>query len=305
MKNWDDLRIVLAVARHGGLSSAASALKVSHTTLSRRITALETTAGVRLFDRLPGGFRPTGAGRQAVQAAEVMEEAALALYRQTARQDQDLAGDITLALPLMLASGPMAAMFDAFGQEYPDIRLNVLCSNDLISLHRRDADLVVRVTSMADQNLFGLKLTEMQAAVYASPAYLHDHRDMLALPPGQQHLHWIGFPDQDGPAMEIHATHPGLRQVIGLDDKIAMQAAARAGMGLVRLPCYAGDRDDQLCRVPGFGQYAYPDLWLLTHQDLKQVARIRVLMRYLSARVRRMRPLFMGELGHHDTGVQG
>ena len=296
MMNWDDLRIVLAVARHGGLSGAARALRVSHTTLSRRISTLEQAAGVRLFDRLPGGFQPTESGRQAVHTAEVMEEAALALQRETASLDQTLAGDITIALPLMLVSGPMAALFAAFRAEHPDIHLKILCSNELVSLHRRDADLVIRLTSRADENLFGLKLTEMQAAVYASAEYLHTHRDMLARPAAEQALDWIGFPDQPGPAPEILATHPNLRQVIGLDDKIAMQAAARAGLGLVRLPCYAGDRDDQLVRVPGFGQYAYPDLWLLTHQDLKQVARIRTLMRYLSGRVRRLKPLFMGEL---------
>ena len=69
MENWDDLKFVLAVARAGGLSGAARKLGVNHSTVSRRLSALEAALGTRLFERLPGGLVPTAAGTEAVEAA--------------------------------------------------------------------------------------------------------------------------------------------------------------------------------------------------------------------------------------------
>jgi len=105
--NWDDLKYVLEVARNGGVTAAARRLGVNHATVSRRIAALEESACVRLFDRLPGGYSPTSAGLEAVRAAEQMESAAQDLDRQLARRDVRPEGDVTLTAPLMLlASKP-------------------------------------------------------------------------------------------------------------------------------------------------------------------------------------------------------
>ena len=292
MLDWDDLRFVLAVHRHGGVSGAARSLAVNHSTVSRRIAGLEKRLGVRFFDRLPSGFAATDAGYEAVAAAEAMERTVLSLDRTVAARDYRPSGQVTITAPLMVVLGPFSEALAGFRQRYPEIEVRVLATNELLNLHRREADLAIRSTDAPDESLFGLRLTEQRAAVYASKAYL-EH--LLVKPPAEARLDWIGNTEQAAPPPEVLSAYPRCRVVVRTDDKLAALAAARAGLGLCRLPCFCGDRETALRRVPGLELSRYPDKWLLTHQDLAGVERIRLLMRFAAEAIRPMRPLFMGE----------
>lgn len=289
MDEWDDLRFVLAVARGGGLSGAARRLGVNHSTVSRRISGLEARLGVRLFDRLPSGHRPTEAGQDAIAAAERMEAAATEMAISLTGRDSALRGAVTLTAPLMILLGPFAEVLAAFRAAHPGIEVRLAATNDLLNLHRREADIAIRATDMPDDGLFGMRLTEQRAAIYAAPGYL-DRQAQEGLP-----LDWIGNPRESAPPADVLGRFPGARIAARADDKLAALAAARAGIGACRLPCFQGDTDPALVRVPGFPLYRYPDKWILTHSDLRDVARVRAVMRFAADAVRARRALFMGE----------
>ena len=116
--DWDDLRFFLAVAREGSLSAAAGLLGVTHTTVSRRITAFEQRLGVRLFERLPTGYVPTAAGEEMRHAAGRVEQEVASLDRKVLGRDERLQGTIRVALPDIIAANFMPH-FEAFGRAYP------------------------------------------------------------------------------------------------------------------------------------------------------------------------------------------
>jgi DNA-binding transcriptional LysR family regulator len=295
MMDWDDLRFVLAVQRGGGVSGAARALNVNHSTVSRRISALEKRIGVRLFDRLPSGYAPTEAGQEAVAAAQDMELTVLALDRTVAARDNRPSGTVTVTAPLMIIMGPFMDALVGFRQRHPQIDVQIRATNDLLSLERRESDVAIRASDAPDESLFGLRVTEQRAAAYASPDYLARHREALAERPAEAELEWLGHLDQTAPPTQVTAVYPRTRLALPTNDKLAALAAAKAGLGICRLPCFWGDRDPGLRRVPGLPLARYPDKWLLTHPDLASVERIRLFMRFATEAIRPLRPLFMGE----------
>ncbi len=295
MMDWDDLRFVLAVQRGGGVSGAARTLNVNHSTVSRRIATLEKSIGVRLFDRLPSGYAPTEAGLEAVSAAEAMERSVLSLDRSVAARDRQPSGLVTVTAPLMVVMGPIIQSLPAFRSRYPEIEVRVLATSDLLNLHRRECDLAFRATDTPDEDLFGLRLTEQRAAFYAARDYLEHFGPALVENPAEVPLEWIGNRDQEAPPPEVTAVFPRSRVTLRFDDKLAALAAMKAGLGACRLPCFWGDRDETLWRVPGLGLSRYRSKWLLTHQDLANVERIRLFMRFAAEAIRPLRPLFMGE----------
>ena len=208
---------------------------------------------------------------------------------------------------LSVCGGDLSTGNDA-ALEFPDTALEVIDRETAhmafnafeilahgLNLHRREADVAIRATDEPEPSLFGVRLTEQRAAVYASPAYLADRAAGLAGPSADADLDWIGHVDQVEPPPEIVALYPRMRISVRLDDKLGALAAARAGLGLCRLPCFQGDTDPGLARVPGLPLARYPDKWVLTHADLKSVERVRLFMRAASQAIKRLRPLFMGE----------
>lgn len=293
--DWDDLKHVLAVSRQGGLSGAARLLGVNHSTVSRRITSMEERLGAQLFERTPTGHQPTEAGLEAINAAERMEEASIAFERRLAGKDNQPAGLVTLTAPLMILMGPFMEIAARFRDAHPQIELKLIASNDLLDLQRREADVAIRVSDAPDERLFGMRLTEQRSAVYAAPAYLARHAAAIRDHPETAPLEWIGHDTQDAPPPEVQQVFPATRLSVRMNDKLGMMAAAKAGMGMVRLPCFQGDVDPALARAPRLGLYRYPDKWILTHPDLRKSERIRLVMRFAAEAVRRKRALFMGE----------
>lgn len=291
MTKWDDLRFVLAVSRGGGIAAAGRALGVNHSTVSRRITAIETRIGARLFDRLSSGMAATDAGRDAIAVAEEMETSATALSRRIAGQDGRPGGRVTLTAPPMILIGPFMQILAGFSARYPEIDIRLLASNELLNIHRRKADVAIRATDAPEESLFGVKLTEMRAAVYVAPEYLAG----LTQDRSRAALDWIGFSGPDQVPEEVMSVYPRARFSLGMDDKLPMLAAAKAGLGAVRLPCFHGDTDPGLVRLPGLGLSRYPDKWMLTHPDLRHVERVRLVMRFAADAIRKRRGLFMGE----------
>ncbi|WP_298258773.1 LysR family transcriptional regulator [uncultured Litoreibacter sp.] len=291
MLDWDDLRYVLETVRQGGLSGAARVLKVNHATVSRRIAAVELQTGARLFDRLPSGYRATEAGREAARAAERMEDAGIELSRSLAARDQSLSGELKITAPQLMVERVLAPILLEFRAAHPDIMVNVVATNEQVSLTRREADVAFRFGDTPSDTLVGYRVTEQMAAAYASHAQIERLAENPNLP-----LDWVRFAHWPGLPEQITKAWPNRQVTLVVDDMIAAIGAVRAGIGATRMACFLGDTDPELARLPGVPLFDYSAIWLLTHPDLKDVPRVAAFMEFAATRIRKMRPCFEGRM---------
>ena len=288
MLDWNDLRFVLETARNGGTSGAARVLGVNHATVARRITAAEEALGERLFDRLPSGYVPTEAGREAVRTAEAMERLDSELDLKIAARDDRIKGRLRVTAPQLFIQRVLGGILAEFTEAYPEVDLELVATNDTLNLAQREADVAIRFSKDPPETLVGRRFIDQKGAVYATPELIA--RDQG----GEAPLDWVKFAHWPGPPAEIKAVRPNLRVRLTVDDMAAAIGAVRAGIGATRMACFLGDTDPALVRVPGMPRFDYLPLWLLTHADLRHVPRIRTFMDFTAARLGKLRPVFEG-----------
>lgn len=277
--NWDDLRLFLAVARAGSLSGAARGLGVTHSTVFRRLAAFEERLGVRLFERLPNGYALTAPGEEMLEAVARIDEEIAALARKVTGRDQRLSGTIRITATDMLAAGLMPRHLAAFRAARPGIELEMIVTDTSLDLTRREADIALRVGNAAQETLVGRRVGRLAFGVYASLA-----RRRRALDPDLARNDWIGFGASHGPlSRHLARWLPDLRPFYRTNSIIAAVAAAKAGIGLAALPCAIADREPDLIRIAPLPEDFLLDLWLLTHEDLRNTARVRAFMEFTAA----------------------
>jgi DNA-binding transcriptional LysR family regulator len=289
---WDELRLVLAIGRSGTLSGGARRLAIDHSTAFRRLGALEARLGVRLFERARDGYVATPAGEAVIAAAASFDETVGELERRLAGQDMRPSGTLRLTTTDTLL-GLLAPMLAAFRAAHPDILLEVVVANEFFTLTKRDADVAIRPAARAPDALVGRRIAEIASALYAAPAYCAGRADPCDL--GAQD--WIA-PDETlghlGSAQWMRANVPPERIVCRSNSLLALAAAARAGLGVTPLPCFLADPDPELERVQAPLPEMASALWLLTHRDLRRVARVRAFLDFMAHDLARQRPLLEG-----------
>ncbi len=291
---WTDLQHVLAVAEHGSLANAARVLGVNHTTVLRRVGALERRLGVRLFDRLPTGYTLTAAGEELAGAARAMQDTAHAVERRLLGQDLQLTGTVRVTTTDTLAVTVMPAALAGFSAVHPDVALEMTTATAIANLSKRDADVAVRPTTQPPAHLVGRRVADVGFAIYGAPAY-------LARVPAKRDLArhaWVAPDDSLATttiARWMARELPDVRPVLRADTLTALAHAAVAGHGLVALPCYLGDMVRGLRRVRGVIPAMGAQLWVLTHADLRTAARIRAITDWLVNALARDRDLIEGK----------
>jgi DNA-binding transcriptional LysR family regulator len=291
--DWNDLRVVLAVAREGSLSGAARALRVTHSTVFRRLAVIEQALGVRFFERFRDGYVATPAGEAAALLAERLAGEVAELERRLSGQDMRPSGTVRIATadtvwPLVCRHVP------EFRARHPEIVPEFTISNAMANLTRREADIAIRPVPDPPEHLVARRIADIAHALYASPDYLmrNNCRDLG----GQD---WIGLEDTAPPTvvgrwLRRHV-QPG-HVVLTVDALPALRDAARAGLGLVVLPCYLGDCDDGLRRLAVTpADLPQSALWLLTHDDLRRTARVRAVVDFFAVALLRYRALLEGK----------
>jgi len=262
--DWDDVRIFLAVARTRTIRGAAQSLGVTHATVSRRLHGFEGRLGARLFERLPSGHELTQVGEDVISTAQIIEQQMAELDRQAFGTDHRLSGHVSITMPEGLALTVMAPHLAAFQDAHPDLVVEMITTDRAASLVRREFDVALRLTNTPPESALGRRITNCPLAGYASHAY-------LKAPPVTHK--WVALTYE--PA---HAPRLGANTVMVADTASIGQAAIRAGAGIGMLPCYMGDNDPALVRVP---QLATPqpdlDLWLLIHADLRHTRKVAAL----------------------------
>ena len=286
--HWDDLRIFLAVARDGSMSAAARRLAVQHSTVSRRIRALEARLGTRLIERKRSGCELTAAGEELKLSAGKMESEVLQLEEALGAQESRLSGELRVSAINNMASSVLMPMFVRFNERYPDVNLRVQVSNKFVSLAERDADLVIRLTNTPLDTLVGTRLVTVASAVYGQRTYLAELRD------GSEKPRWLGVDCCDVHRSWTHNACPEHEHNFTVDDTLLTLAALRDGRALAYLPCFMGDAE------PALERFRSPDpahdlgLWLLYHSDLRRTKRVRAFRDHMIASIDKERALFEG-----------
>lgn len=287
-----DLRLVHAIAGAGTLSGAACRLCVDHSTAFRRLNAIERRLGAHLFERARDGYTPTPAGEAARAAAERILDDVGELERRLAGEDMRPSGVVRVTIPdtLLALTAPLLAGLRA---ERPEITIELVVANVFLTLTKRDADIAIRPVAAAPDNLVGRRLASLATAPYAGMDYLDRHDGRTALP---AHA-WIGFDESlthlaSARWLDAHVAPDRIGH--RANSLLALQAAARAGMGVAALPCYLGDADPTLRRLHPPLAAMESSLWLLTHPDLRRVARIRAVLDFMAERMGGLRALIEG-----------
>lgn len=291
---WSDLSVILAVCRSGSLSGAARSLGHNHSTIFRKINAIEDKTGVRFFERLPGGYAMTEAGMTALQYAERIENEFHALAREVLGQDARLQGKIRVAAPEAFTTQISPRLFAAFCRQHPQVTIEVAGGHSALDLSRREADVAIRATTRPPDASVGRKVGDFRFAIYATPEYLGQIRDV---PLSEQNWCLIqGTVDWLTPLIWKKKEQGERQTVFSCSTTLAVLNAAAEGMGLTFMPCYVGDADKRFVRVGDPPQALTMELWILTHPDLRHTARVKALMDFLYDALTREADLFAGRL---------
>lgn len=295
MIDWDDIRFFLAVARKGSITAAARDLGVNHSTVSRRIAAFEDSMGVRLFDRVSSGYVLTPSGQDMVPSAQRMEEEALSLDRQLFGRDEELEGTLKVSIAGPFADDFFMEQIKNFIAQYPGINLDIDVSNDMANLHAREVDVAMRATENPPETLVGRRIGRLTAALYGPKDFVapgEPGAGQAALAPvtidystgirNWQDQGW--FKD-----MYPHATGR-----LKTQSPETILKAIKAGIGIGMLPCFMGDTDPDLKRLPPYRLESLFDCWILTHADLRKTARVRAFMNFMAEAIAPHKDLIEG-----------
>jgi DNA-binding transcriptional LysR family regulator len=274
--DWDDVRVFLAVARHGSLRAAGRALGLSQPTIGRRLASFEATfGGPTLFDRLPEGLRLNSAGEALITAAEELESAALALERRRAAASPALSGTVRVSVGEW-GGGFLARHLDHSSDTGlpPTLTLELVESPETANLARRDADLALRHGVPEGGNLYVSKVGVIGCAVYR-------RRGDPLVSAG-----WVTYPEEQSHLISARWTEQQLRATGGTvalrASTLALRAdAVRAGIGVGLLPCYLGDADPLLERVTPPVIELGAEYWVIVHRDLRRAACVRAVMDWI------------------------
>lgn len=280
--DWNDLRYLLAVHRHGSLARAAKDLKVTKATASRRLAALEAALGTRLVERKPAGLVLTDAGRDAISAAEHVDAALGSLQdRLAAKDDARPRGTVRLTAPHWIAARFLIPALPDLARKYPDLDVQLVGTNQILNLAQREADVAIRNVRPKHKSLVARKLIALGGCVYASKLYL-DRRGIPRSPEALDGYDVLVYETLGGmPGFEwMRDPACGARVAFRANDPEALVGAATAGLGLCAVPCLLGDPEPALARVETLG-FSRCDLFLVTHTEIGKTPRVRAVTAFI------------------------
>lgn len=267
---WDDIRYFLELARVGSLAGAARKLSVEHSTVARRVEALEQSLEVRLFDRLPKGWSLTPEGEALAKQAMRLDDEAQAFSR-AAVGVSSLRGAVRISAPPVLASHLLVPRLAGIRSQWMNIDLEVIGESREANLARGEADLAIRMSRPTAPGLVARCIGEMGYGLYAANGYTDRP---------QTECEFLGY-DED---LSQVPQQRWLNQIAGSrrfalrsNDLAALLNGARAGLGIAALPCFLAADDPTLSLLPDHTCPTVRQLWLVMHPDVKRSPRVRLI----------------------------
>jgi DNA-binding transcriptional LysR family regulator len=296
MYDWNDLRYFLELSRQGKLVRAAARLHVDHTTVSRRISTLEKQLDVRLFDKSPSGYQLTDAGLRLLPLAEQIETRSNQLYQEIAGKDARLGGTVRVAAPEALGSQVIARHVTEFCRDHPDIEIELVAETRRMSLSKREADIAISFSRPESGRLIAWKLCDYRLHLYATRDYLAKHPPITCVEDLSRH----GFVSYIEDLIEM----PELRffdntiknaHVVFRSTNVSAQTnAILDGIGLGMVHGFMAQRESSLQVVLAEEISVERTYWLVVHEDLRHVARVDAVCKFLTSMLSENSSLMMG-----------
>ncbi|RUO66345.1 DNA-binding transcriptional regulator, LysR family [Pseudidiomarina planktonica] len=279
--DWNSLKVFLSIVRRGSLSGAAEDLGVNHTTIFRRLKAFEAEIGGQLFERISNRYELTALGHELLGLAQNIEDSFDSISRHLVGKDFQPKGTVKITAPNNIAYRYLPRYISEFNALYPEIHIELLVSNQEFNMSNRQADIAVRATPSPPEHLVGRQVSTLNWGVFGSKAYANK----FGLPNDIGELVNHSLIGATGamsnlPAFRWLDKHFADQVITRSDDLTAMSYFAESGQGLAVLP------EDQLrpeiTKLFGIPDSKPSNLWLLTHPDLRNVERIKLVMQHLT-----------------------
>ncbi|TQV85268.1 LysR family transcriptional regulator [Exilibacterium tricleocarpae] len=283
--DWNRARAFLVTAEEGSLSAAARALNMTQPTLGRQVAALEQELGVALFERCGKGLELTPSGLDLVEHVRAMGAAANAFSLTASGQADSVAGHICLSATEVMAVFVLPAIVQKLRRQQPGIYVEIIASNSVSDLKRREADIAIRSFRPTQPDLIAKKLRDIDMRLYASAAYL----EQLGRPASLAALNeadFIGFDSTNRyiAALREHGVDVTLDNFpVMTENHIVHWELVKKGAGIGVIQTDVGDAEPSVERVlpdlPAFNA----EVWLVAHRELKTSRRVRVVYDFLTA----------------------
>ncbi|MEQ1931953.1 MAG: LysR family transcriptional regulator [Parvularculaceae bacterium] len=286
--DWDHLQAFLAVARTGRLTAAAARLATDHATVSRKITSLEESLRTRLFDRSPRGYSLNAQGEKLQSLAEDMERLALAAAEKVGGADEALTGSVRIGAPEGFGSYFLAPRLNRLIDRHPSLRVQLVAAPSVLSLSKREADLVIALSKPAGGRLFARKLLDFELGLFAADSYLQAGPPIRSTDDliGRRFIGYISdliyAPELD----YIQDIHPQIATAIESSNLVAQLRATLAGAGLCILPAFIARLHPELSPVLPDEIRLTRSLHVIAHEDMRGLERIRIVSEFLAEEAR-------------------
>ena len=282
--DWNRARAFLVTAEEGSLSAAARALGVAQPTLGRQVTALERELGVALFERVGRGLALTPSGLELVEHVRAMGAAASRVSLTASGQSQSIEGTICITATEIYAAFVLPPIVEMLRRSAPGLTIEIVASNAVSDLRRREADIAIRHVRPADQHLIAKRLPDDAVQLYATPAYL-DRIGNPRSPAECSRADFIGF-DQNQPLLDgLNAsgfTLTGRNFPVLTGSHLVHWQLVKQGVGVGVMPLRIGDAEPSVTRaLPEMEPFEIP-VWLVAHRDLNTSRRVRLVFDSLS-----------------------
>jgi DNA-binding transcriptional LysR family regulator len=291
--NWDEFRVVRAIAEAQSLGGAAERLGLNHSTLFRRLAAIEAQLGVRLFERERSGYRPTVAGEDMVALASLMSDTIAEFERRVTQKEVQLSGRVRLTTVHSLALLMLGPITAELARAHPALHLEIHLAHASLDVARGEADIALRcLNERPPSQLASRRAAPLPWRIYAAP--------QLTTPSGEPRANarWIVPGEKFGPSrlnqwLDRHI-EPWRRAATANSD-IMMAELAERGVGVALLPCYVGVTRPLLRVVGDADQALDGELWLLATEHGLRTPRVRAVYDFLGEELERRRAWFEGE----------
>lgn len=284
--DWEDVRVFLAITRHGSFSAAARALGINHTTVSRRIQAFETSIGERVLERRPEGYLLTPAGTRILASASQMEIAAAELAR-GGEQDEPK-GLVRINAPPSLAQGFLIRRLARLAVEHPGLDIDLATDVRSVSLERRETDVALRLARPEDGDVMASQVATLDFGFYGTEAC----RTRIAR--GGDPV-FVGFDELNAHLPEAiwHARHfPKARFSLRSNSQLSQALAAAEGAGLALLPRFVASMHPELGLCPLEPEPPAREVWMITRRSDHKNPLVRLTADYLRMAFAAERDLF-------------
>ncbi|GAB2825992.1 LysR family transcriptional regulator [Comamonas piscis] len=283
--NWDDTRIFLALTRAPSLRAAARSLGIDQATVGRRLNALESVLGAKLFLRAKDGYLLTPAGEAALAAARRMEGAAVDLRTKIEGQDENPGGLVRVTSTDSIATDLLLPAIERLQKHWPNIRVDLEVSTQLLSLSRRQVDIAFRNVRPETPDLVVRRLVSWPVGVFASASYLARFGEPVPEDElrGHQLVAYGPYLEQSPFLTMAGVSARQARIAMTVRSSLLVRKAVAAGIGIGEMPLWMGDREGLVRIWPQRRRSTDYEVWQVMHPDLQRTARVRAAVEFLSA----------------------